>query len=182
MNDRQGKPRGSGFIRFNNVENATKALETLKDTQTPKGETLDLAYARDPNRRKLASAPTSRLNYLGCSSNILEIMTIFQQFSESIMEVNTCMLFTLSNSVPRSLTELHCIVKNPDGERLDSGFIRFKDTENAKKALEALNGTQTPKGEIIVLSYAKRKPGKTQHKKSKPVAKPVINPIDPAFI
>lgn len=45
-NPRTGEPTKAGFVGFNSVETATKALEVLNGTQTPNGESLALSYAR----------------------------------------------------------------------------------------------------------------------------------------
>lgn len=46
------------------------------------------------------------------------------------------------------------------GARNPAGFVKFSSIETATEALEALNGSQTPEGETLAVSYAR--PRKTQ--------------------
>lgn len=49
-------------------------------------------------------------------------------------------------------------MKKPrSSEPTKAGFVTFKNVEIATEALEALNDTQTPDGEIIKLVYARSK-------------------------
>lgn len=45
------------------------------------------------------------------------------------------------------------IVKaGPNGEQMDSGFVNFKSSEDATKAIEALNKMKMPNGSILIVS------------------------------
>lgn len=58
-------------------------------------------------------------------------------------------------------------MKDPrNGERKKSGFVQFNSIETAMEAREALNGTQTPDGEQLDVSYARPLRSKLRQKKS----------------
>ena len=47
-------------------------------------------------------------------------------------------------------------MRNPHtGARTPAGFLLFTNQETATEALEALDGTETPEGEHLALSYAR---------------------------
>jgi RNA recognition motif-containing protein len=74
----------SGFIRFNNIENATKALETLNGTQTPNGENLVLEYARAPKAPLEPPSNTIFVANLPPQATDNDVRQTFSQFGEII--------------------------------------------------------------------------------------------------
>lgn len=99
---RTGKPGQSGFVTFNSIENATLAMEAVDGTKAPNGENLTVAYAHGL-RSKLEN---DKLHYfVYAPSEESEIRSIFQKFNDSIVEVNQCMLFILSNFVRKTHME-----------------------------------------------------------------------------
>ena len=128
MRNPRGEGLQSGYILFNNVENATKALETLQGTQTPKGETLNLAYARAQKK----AVKCRRLYYSGCNGDESEILTIFQQFSKSIIEVCVCMLLTLFNFCTKNS---HRVTLNSEGFQRRIWFYSFRQSHERYKSV-----------------------------------------------
>jgi len=73
--------------------------------------------------------PNEKLFYRGCTGDVSEIRTVFQEFSDSIKDISLLR----------------------DGK----GYILFDTVESATVAMQALNGTQTAKGENIIVEYSR---------------------------
>jgi hypothetical protein len=100
---RNGRFRRACHVDFASKDGALAAGTTAAQNPIHIGDCeLRIEYSAD---RKPVTDPSNKLYFSGCSSDESEIRTIFQQFSESILEVFVCMLFTLSNSIPTTHTE-----------------------------------------------------------------------------
>jgi hypothetical protein len=102
-----GRLRGNGHVDFASKDGSLAAKTSAAQNPICIGDRkLHIEYSLGSNRKPVTK-PFDKLYYSGCSGDVSKIMTIFQQFNESILEVSLCMLFTLSNSVPTTHTELH---------------------------------------------------------------------------
>jgi hypothetical protein len=102
---RDGRFRETCHVDFASKDGAFAAKTSAAQNPVHIGDReLRLEYSQG---RKPATDPFNKLHFSGCSGDESEVRTIFQQFSESILEVSLCMLFTLSNSVPTTHTELN---------------------------------------------------------------------------
>jgi hypothetical protein len=98
---------GKGFVFFDSIESATAAMQAVDGAQTANGEKIVLEYAK-PLRKgesvgddgSTIDKPNERLFFSGCTSNVSDIRTLFQEFSASLKDIYLCMLFILSDSVP----------------------------------------------------------------------------------
>ena len=98
MNLYSGDHSGCGFVRFKSIESATAAMLAVNGTRTAKGEIITVQYAK-PRKENVSNGgnhkPNQRLYVKGCTGDVSEIRTVFQEFSDSIKDVSLCMLFTL---------------------------------------------------------------------------------------
>jgi RNA recognition motif-containing protein len=95
-----GRPRGICHVEYAAKESAVAALESA--SQEPihmLGRDLRLDYSAGP-RAQTPNEPSEKLYFAGCAGDEGEIRNIFKQFSNSIVDIHLCMLFTLSESVP----------------------------------------------------------------------------------
>ena len=100
-----GRPRGTCHIDFASKDSVVAAKTSIAEKPLQiRDRNLRIEYS-DGIIRKQNAVPSYKLFYSGCNCDESEILAIFQQFSESILKVFRCMLFTLSNSVLRTHTE-----------------------------------------------------------------------------
>ena len=101
---------GKSFVLFDSIESATAAKNALHGTRTAMGQRLTVEFAKplagsatiDKPKQistKQISIPNEKLFFAGCTGDVSEVKTVFQEFSASIKDVSLCMLFTLSDSV-----------------------------------------------------------------------------------
>lgn len=140
-----GRHRGTCHVDFVSMDGAVAAMTSM-DSKPFKmfGRQLRVEFS-EPKNRNAVLDPYEKLHYAGFAGEESEIRTIFQQFSDSIVKVNT--------------------LRDPKTGKLgQSGFVCFKSIESATKAMEALNGTQAPNGENLTVGYAR--PLRMYHKTS----------------
>jgi hypothetical protein len=109
VNNRNGDHSGSGFVRFNNIETATAAKQAINGTQTAKGETIIVNFAKPPKLdvgKPGNHKPNERLYFRGVVGDVSEIRILFQAFSDSIKDITLCMLFTFYDSVTHMVKQL----------------------------------------------------------------------------
>ncbi|KAF8809824.1 RNA-binding domain-containing protein [Phlegmacium glaucopus] len=134
----EGRPRGIAHIDFASQDSAVATVDSA--AQEPihfAGRDLRIDFAAGIRERQQAVIePSEKLYFSGLAGEESDIRTVFQQFGDSIVDIH--------------------LLRNPQtGERNPSGFLKFSSTEAATDALEALNGTQTPEGDTLTLSYAR---------------------------
>jgi len=133
-----GNSRGMANVDFTSKESAVATIEsaTLKPIHL-RGRDLHVDYSKfEPFQARPVTDPSDRLYFSGCAGNESEIRTIFNQFNDSIIDID--------------------LLKNPrTRKRASAGFVQFKSIETATEALEALHGTQTPDGEQLNVVYAR---------------------------
>jgi RNA recognition motif-containing protein len=122
-----GRSRGSAHVHFASKDSAVAAAK----------EPINLADRELRVEFRLAKDPTKNLYFKGSATGEPEIRTIFEQFNDSIIEIEM-------------------LRKRKVG--VTSGFVRFNSVETATDALKALDGTQTLDGKPLILAYARPKP------------------------
>jgi nucleolin len=131
-----GRPRGICHIDFASKESAVAALESA--AQEPihlAGRDLRVDYS-DGVKSPAAPQAGDKLYFSGCAGDESEVREIFKDFNDSIVDIH--------------------LLKDPQtGERLPTGFVQLNSIATATEALDALNGTQTPYGESLAVSYAR---------------------------
>lgn len=78
-------------------------MQAINGTQTAKGETIIVNFAKPPKldvNKPGNHKPNEKLFFKGYVGDASEIRTLFQEFSDSIKDVTMCMLFTFYDSVP----------------------------------------------------------------------------------
>jgi hypothetical protein len=99
-----GRPRGIAHIEFATNESALAAIESA--AQEPihmLGRDLRLDFSAGNNNttaRQQQHEPSEKLYFSGCSGDESEVREIFKKYSDSIIDIHLCMLFTLFDSVP----------------------------------------------------------------------------------
>ena len=100
-----GRPRGTGHIDYASMDGVVAAVESAaKEPIDLLGRKLRVHFSHGNIIRKPV-APHERLHFSGCTGDESKIRTIFQQFSNSILDIYLCKLFTLFDSVPTTHTE-----------------------------------------------------------------------------
>jgi RNA recognition motif-containing protein len=95
--NQEGRPRGIAHVDFENLDSAVAAVESSQQEAIHVGgRDLRLDFS-DGQKGKAANPPNVKLYFQGCSGDESDIRTIFQQFSNSIVDIHLCMLFTLSD-------------------------------------------------------------------------------------
>jgi len=131
-----GRSTGACHIDFASKDGAVAAVTSkTKNPVSIAGRKLRVEFS-EANARKVVTEPSNRLYFSGFAGEESEIRTIFQQFRESIVDV-------------------YPLVHPRTGKRAHNGFVNFNSIEAATKAMEALNGTQTPNGETLTVTYAR---------------------------
>ena len=96
--------RGTGHIDFASKDDVVAALKSAAiEPIRVLGRDLRVYLYLGDNRKP--PAPHDRLYFSGYAGDESEIRTIFQQFSDSIVGIHQCMLFTLFDSVPTTHME-----------------------------------------------------------------------------
>jgi hypothetical protein len=140
---KRGHPRGITHIKFINKETAVATVDSaFQKPINPENHDLRIKPAniiRD--RRPITvqpSQPSKKLYFSGAAGDGYVIRSVFQQFGDSIVNIHS--------------------LRIPQTDKLTStGFIMLKKMQTAGEALVALNGTQTPGGDTLDLSCARRR-------------------------
>lgn len=96
-----GRPRGIAHVEFTTKEGAIAAIES--GSQEPihlLGRDLRLDFSAGKEAPRQQNEPSEKLYFSGCAGDESEIRAIFKDFSDSIVDIHLCMLFTLFDSVP----------------------------------------------------------------------------------
>jgi hypothetical protein len=95
-----GRPRGIAHCEFATKEIALAVVESAaQEPISLLGRELRVDFSAG-NRGQQSAEPSEKLYFSGCSGDEDEIRSLFKQFSDSIIDIHLCMLFTLSDSVP----------------------------------------------------------------------------------
>lgn len=154
----EGRPRGIAHIEFANQETAVATVDSaFQEPIYLAGRDLRVDFAAGVrDRQPVTVQPSQKLYFSGLAGDESVIRTAFRQFGESIVDIYLCMFFYLSSTPLYPLTHNVQLVRSPQtGARSSAGFLTFENIQTAGEALEALNGTQTPDGDTLVLSYAR---------------------------
>jgi len=135
---RVGRSRGTALVEFASKESAVAAIESasLKPLHLG-GRDVHVDYCKfEPGKVEQVTDPSDKLYFSGCTGDESDIRTIFNQFNDSIIDIN--------------------LLKDSwTGQHSTSGFVRFNSIETATEALKAVEGTQTPDGKHLSVSYAR---------------------------
>ncbi|KDR78175.1 hypothetical protein GALMADRAFT_65210 [Galerina marginata CBS 339.88] len=137
-----GRPRGFAHITFVTKESAVAAVTSAREEPLHvSGRDLVVDYARQPASTYTGVDPSPRMYFNRFSADEPALRNFFGEFSDSIVSV----FFMRDGNT---------------GEKLNSGFVEFKDVETATEVISKLDGSQLEDGETIRLSYARaRKEG-----------------------
>ena len=94
------RPRGTCHIDFANKESAVATMKwTAQNSLNLYGRKLRVEYSLGDSREPPRD-PNFSLHFSGCTGEESEVRNIFQQFSDSIVDIFLSMLFILSDPVP----------------------------------------------------------------------------------
>jgi len=113
------KSLGYGYVNFQSVADAERALDTLNYTKL-QGRPIRISWSqRDPSQRR---------------SNVGN--TFIKNLDPSIDSLNLEEVFSAFGNIVSCKVQTHA----ETGESLGYGFVQFEKDEVAKKAIEAMNG------------------------------------------
>ncbi|KAI4381888.1 hypothetical protein MLD38_007912 [Melastoma candidum] len=133
-----GRSKGFGFVQFDSEESAVNALNALHDT-TLEGKKIYVSKFVKKSERQLAGEEPKFKN--------LYVKNLEEDVTEDLLQEKFSVYGKVSNVV---------IMKDALGKSRGFGFVNFEITEDAKKAVEALNGTQIGSKKLFVGRAQKR--------------------------
>ncbi|KAI3916575.1 hypothetical protein MKW98_026317 [Papaver atlanticum] len=133
-----GKSKGYGFVQFESEVSANQALEKLNGS-TVEGKQIYVATFVKKSDRAL---PSPDSNYTNLYMKNLDLELTEEQLQEKF-------------SVFGKITNL-IVTKDNNGKSKGFGFVNFEIPEDAKRATEAMNGTQLGSKVIYVGRAQKR--------------------------
>ncbi|KAI4386984.1 hypothetical protein MLD38_004853 [Melastoma candidum] len=136
--EENGRSKGFGFVQFDSEESALKALNALHDT-TLEGKKIYVSKFVKKSERHLDCEEPKFTN--------LYVKNLEEDVTEDLLQEKFSAYGKVSNVV---------IMKDTWGKSRGFGFVNFEITEDAKKAVEALNGTQMGTKKLFVGRAQKR--------------------------
>lgn len=121
--DADGKSRRFGFVNFENHDEALDAIETFHDTEYD-GETLYVARAEKKAERRemLKKFHQLRNIYVGHLDDTVDKERLRKAFE------------------PFGTIESAKVIRHPDGHSKGYGFVYYSNPEEAKRAMEVMDG------------------------------------------
>ncbi|XP_072980175.1 polyadenylate-binding protein 7-like isoform X2 [Typha angustifolia] len=119
-----GRSKGYGFVQFDNQDSANSAIEELN------GSVIDgkRIYVGNFVKKSERVSPSPEANYTN-----LYLKNLDEDITEELIHLKFNEFGKIRNVV---------IAKDTDGNSKCFGFVNFESPDNAKKAMEAMNGAQ----------------------------------------
>ncbi|OVA17902.1 RNA recognition motif domain [Macleaya cordata] len=133
-----GKSKGYGFVQFESEESANAAIENLNGS-TVEGKQIYVATFVKKSDRVLPS-PDAKYTNLYMKNLDLDV-------SEELLQEKFSEFGKITNLI---------ITKDNNGNSKGFGFVNFDDPDDARRAMEAMNGTQLGSKVIYVARAQKR--------------------------
>lgn len=133
-----GKSRGHGFVNFETEESAVVAIEQLNGL-TIKDKTLFVGKFMKRSERMLSGAELKFTN--------LYVKNLDHDITEKTLEEKFLEYGKITNLI---------IMRDENGRPKGFGFVNFESPEDAKKAVEAMNGAQLGSKVLFVGRAQKR--------------------------
>ncbi|PIA43523.1 hypothetical protein AQUCO_01900128v1 [Aquilegia coerulea] len=138
-----GMSKGFGFVQFESEESAEKAIENLNGS-TVAGKEIYVGHFVKRNDRGL---PNPEVEYTNLYIKNLDLDMTEELLQEKFSEFGKISKLT--------------ILKDSNGNSKGVAFVNFETPDNAKRAMEEINGTQVG-SKIIYLAKAQKKAEREQ--------------------
>ncbi|KAJ3932566.1 MAG: hypothetical protein NXY57DRAFT_100562 [Lentinula lateritia] len=135
--DSSGARRGFAHVEFEATEDASAALNALKNEHTILGQEVHLDFA--PTKPKNAHPPSSKLYFAQYDGTLQEMQAVLRNHS-GVLDV--------------------VMLKNRNG------IVQFKSVEEATAAKEALDNTKTLNGHLINIFYSSPRPKSNENREN----------------
>ncbi|WOK97960.1 polyadenylate-binding protein 7-like [Canna indica] len=136
--DENGCSKGFGFVQMDSEASAQSAIEALNGIVLP-GSSRKLYVSKFIRRSKRQSRPVGRTN--------LYIKNLDQDITDAVLEEKLSEYGSIDSTV---------VMKDKDGMSRGFGFVNFLSRDDAKNALENLNGSKLG-SKTIYVGYAQKR-------------------------
>jgi len=138
MTTERGLPRGSGFVKFETVDDAIAFVNSHKtDPIFVLDRELNINHAKGRAADSEAVPPSDTLTLASFDGGEEDVMATFEQFERNIVEVRSA--------------------RNQDSNRPRRYFVQFQNVDQATAAMEALNGRMDHSNRKLMIGYAKHR-------------------------
>ncbi|XP_052183324.1 uncharacterized protein LOC127795587 isoform X2 [Diospyros lotus] len=154
MTDAEGKSKGSGFVNFESHEDAKKALEALNGALLGSEKlVVRKAQKKSEGEEPLKHEPGTVNNH---TERVRASNLYVKNIDTSIDDVKLEEMFTDFGKVTSAK-----VMQHDNGNSKGFGFVSFSTSEEAKKALDALNG-KIVQGRVLYVAIAQSKEERQQ--------------------
>lgn len=135
--DGEGKSRGHGFVHFETEEAAAKAI-------------------RDANNMPVAGKPITVVSFQARKKTAEDLNRLFtdvfvKNLEDSVDDAKLAELFAPFGKITK-----HCVARDPDGKSRCFGWVNYETPDQARAAVEGLNGKKMGTKEVYVGRAQKR--------------------------
>ncbi|XP_050227710.1 polyadenylate-binding protein 7 isoform X2 [Mercurialis annua] len=138
-----GKSKGHGFVQFESEESANAAIEKLNDSVVGDKQIYVGKFVKKSDR----VLPSPEAKYTNLYVKNLDPIITDEHLHEKFSEFGKIVSLTIS--------------KAEDGSSRGFGFINFENPDNAKQAMERLNGTELG-SKVLYVGRAQKKAEREQ--------------------